>query len=56
MVQQAAVQAASQSQRKQNSSLDWYTFVCSKVFQGLEAYGFAVIGMPPFAGRQSCQR
>jgi hypothetical protein len=53
MVQQTVVEAASGSQRKQNSPLDWYSFIYSKVVEGFEAYGFAVIGMPPFAGRRS---
>lgn len=56
MVRQTVVEAASGSQRKLSSSLDWCSFVCSKVVEGFEAYGFAVIGMPPFARRQSWRR
>ena len=56
MVQQAAVEAVSQSQSKQNFSLDWYSFICSKLIEGFEIYGLAVIGLPPFARRQACQR
>jgi hypothetical protein len=51
MVRQTAVQAASQFQRKPSSSLDWYSFIYSKLVEGFEVYGFAVIGMPPFARR-----
>ncbi|HEY1580018.1 MAG TPA: hypothetical protein VGF82_23380 [Terracidiphilus sp.] len=51
MVQQVAVEAVSQSQKKQNSSLGWYSFVCSKIVAGFEAYGLAVIGMMPLERR-----
>jgi len=56
MVQQKAVPTVSQSEQKHSASFDWFSFICSKMFDGFEAYGFAVIGMPPSARRQSCQR
>lgn len=53
MVQQLVVETVLQSQKKQSTSFDWHRFVCSNLMEGLKAYGFAVIGMPPSARGQA---